>query len=218
MVWRWVLGIIVLLIALLCWTRVGALVTLGDETTVDVKVGLLHIQLVPGKERAPRRKKPKTEAPESGTAGEKKRSKPTLEDIRDAVDTLLPPLKRALHRTRRGIRVAPMRLTLTVGGQEDPAAAAKLYGEINAGIWVWMPPLEQFLNIPDPQIHTEVDFQAEKTQVEGTLGVTIRIGTLLAVGAGIAIPALRWFLRFTKRHRETKQPLPAPEKSGAGAA
>lgn len=219
MVWPWVLGVIVLLIALLCWTRVGALIALGDETAVDVKVGLFHFQVVPGREKAPKKKKPRKAKPEAEEEGEERpRSKPTLEDIRDGLTTLLPPLKRALRRTRRGIRVNPMCLALTLGGQEDPAATAKLYGEINAGIWAGMPTLERLLDIPDPRIHTEVDFQAERTRVEGTLGVTIRIGTLLAVGFGIAIPALRWFLRFTKRHRKTKQPLPAPEKSGAGAA
>lgn len=217
MVWRWILLGLILLIALLCWTRAGALVTLGDTVCVDVKVGLFRFQVVPGRVKAPKKKKPKKEEADTGEGKKKSIPKPTLEDIRDAVRTLAPPLKRALRRTRRGIRVAPLRLSLTLGGQEDPAAAASLYGEINAGIWSGMPVLERLLDIPDPQLHTEVDFMAERTQVEGTVGVTIRIGTVLAVGFGIAIPALRWFLRFTRRHRKKKS-LPAPEESGAGAA
>lgn len=214
MVWRWILGVLVLLIALLCWTRAGALVTLGDAVTVDVRVGLFRFRAVPGR---PKEKKPKKEKKDAEVGAEKKSSvpRPGLEDIRDAARTLLPPLRRALRRTRRGIRISPLRLALTLGGQEDPAAAAKLYGELNAAIWTGMPPLEQVLDIPDPQLHTEVDFEAERTRAEGTVGITIRIGTLLAVGFGIAVPALRWFLRFLRRHRKS---APVAEESGAGAA
>lgn len=214
MVWRWILGVLVLLIALLCWTRAGALVTLGDTVTVDVRVGLFRFRAVPGR---PKEKKPKKEKKDAEVGAEKKSSvpRPGLEDIRDASRTLLPPLRRALRRTRRGIRISPLRLALTLGGQEDPAAAAKLYGELNAAIWTGMPPLEQVLDIPDPQLHTEVDFEAERTRAEGTVGITIRIGTLLAVGFGIAVPALRWFLRFLRRHRKS---APVAEESGAGAA
>lgn len=216
MVWRWVLGGFILLIAVLCWTRAGVLMTLGDTTTVCVKVGLFRFQIVPGGKKAPKKKK---EKPDAGEDGKKKKpmSKPGLEDIQDAVRTLAPPLKRALGRTRRGIHITPLRLSLTAGGKEDPAAAAKLYGEINAAVWTGMPVLERLLDIPDPRIHTEVDFEAEKTRVEGTVGVSIRIGTALAVGFGIAVPALRWFLRYTRRHRN-KKPRPAPEESGARAA
>lgn len=216
MVWRWILGVLFLLVLLLCRTRAGVLVTLGDAVTVDVKAGLFRFRVFPGKKKPPGRKKPKGK-PDAGGNGEKKRSipKPSLEDIRDAVRTLAPPLKKALHRTRRGIRIAPLRLSLTVGGRADPAAAAELYGELNAAVWTGMPVLERLLDIPDPRIHSEVNFEAEGTQVKGTVGISIRVGTVLAVGFGIAVPALRWFLRYTRGHRKKG---PAPEESGARAA
>ncbi len=216
MLWRWILGGFILLIALLCWTRAGVLITLGDAVTVHVKVGLLRFQVVPGREKAPKKKKAEPDAQEGG---KKKKSipKPGLEDIRDAVRTLAPPLKRALGRTRRGIRIDPLGLSLALGGHEDPASAAKLYGELNAAVWTGMPVLERLLDIPAPGIHTEVDFDAVKTRAEGTVGISIRIGTALAVGFGIAVPALRWLLRYMRRHRK-KKPWSAPEMSGAGAA
>lgn len=216
MVWRWILGVLFLLVLLLCRTRAGVLVTLGDAVTVDVKAGLFRFRIFPGKKKPPGRKKPKGK-PDAGGNGEKKRSipKPSLEDIRDAVRTLAPPLKKALRRTRRGIRIAPLRLSLTVGGRADPAAAAELYGELNAAVWTGMPVLERLLDIPNPRIHSEVNFEAEGTQVKGTVGISIRVGTALAVGFGIAVPALRWFLRYTRGHRKKG---PAPEESGARAA
>ena len=63
----------------------------------------------------------------------------------------------------------------------------------------------------------EVDFEEEKTRAEGTVGISIRIGTVLAVGFGIAVPTLRCFLRYMRTHRKKKL-RSAPEKSGAGAA
>ena len=54
-----------------------------------------------------------------------------------------------------------------------------------------------------------------KTKLEGEVGVTARIGTLLAVGATIGFPALKWFLGFQKKH---KQPQPAKEPEQAAPA
>lgn len=215
MAWRWVLGILVLLILLLCRTRAGVLVTLGDALRVDVKLGWFRFQVVPGRERQKKPPKKKDETVRYGGEEEKKsRSKPSLEEIRDAVRTLLPPLKRVLARTRRGIRVEPLRLSLILGGREDPAAAAKLYGELNAAVWAGMPQLERLLNVPDPRIHIEVDFDAEESRTEGSVGAAIRIGTALAVGFGIGIPALRWLLRYMRRHRKEEKQRPAPAASG----
>ena len=215
MVWRWVLGILALLILLLCRTRAGVLVTLGAALRVDVKLGWFRFQVVPGRERQKKPPKKKDETARDGGEEEKKSpSKPSLEEIRDAVRTLLPPLKRALARTRRGIRVEPLRLSLILGGREDPAAAAKLYGELNAAVWTGMPQLERLLDIPDPRIHIEVDFDAEESRTEGSVGAAIRIGTALAVGFGIGIPALRWLLHYMRRHRKEEKQRPAPAASG----
>ena len=171
-------------------------------------------------------KKPKRAEPETPPK-EKKKKKPrkepgegrpkpsfTLEDGKDALRTLIPPLKQALGRTRRGIRVKPLRLSLVLGGREDPAASAQLYGELQAAVWGGMPFLERLLDIRDTYIHMDVDFNASGTAVEGEAGVSLRIGTLLAVGFGLAFPALGWFLRWRKRCR-TRPPKPGKEPGKA---
>ena len=213
----WILGILLALLVLLCLTRVGVHALFGDALALDGKIGPFRIHILPGKKqdkkREKRAKEPK-EAEKSEEKAEKKPCfpKPSMADIREAVSVLWPPLKRALNRTRRGVRIHPMDLCVTLGGQEDPAAAAQLYGEAHAGVWAVMPVLERLLVIPEPHIHIGIDFNASETKVEGELGVTARVGTLLAVGATVAFPALKWFLRYRKKQK--KQP---PEPKAATA-
>ena len=213
----WILGILLALLVLLCLTRVGVHALFGDALALGAKIGPFRIHILPGKKqdkkREKRAKEPK-EAEKSEEKAEKKPCfpKPSMADIREAVSVLWPPLKRALNRTRRGVRIHPMDLCVTLGGQEDPAAAAQLYGEAHAGVWAVMPVLERLLVIPEPHIHIGIDFNASETKVEGELGVTARVGTLLAVGATVAFPALKWFLRYRKKQK--KQP---PEPKAATA-
>lgn len=212
MVWLWILAVIVLLTVLLCRTRVGAWAAFGGgDLRLDVQFGFLRVQILPAKPKKakkPPKKKKQTPPKKEPEAGKPKLSF-TLEDGKDALRTLLPALKRALGRTRRGIRIQPLRLSLTLGGREDPAAAAQLYGELQAAVWTGMPLAEKLLDIRDPYLHTGVDFEASAPAAEGEVGITLRIGTLLAVGFGLAFPALGWFLRWRKR---CKHRPPKPEK------
>lgn len=221
MVWLWILAVIVLLTVLLCRTRVGAWAAFGGgDLRLDVQFGFLRVQILPAKPKKakkPPKKKKQTPPKKEPEAGKPKLSF-TLENGKDALRTLLPPLKRALRRFGRGIRVKPLRLSLVLGGQEDPAAAAQAYGEIQAAVWTGMPLLERLVDVRDVYIHTDVDFMASAAAVEGEAGVTIRIGTLLAMGFGLAFPALGWFLRWRKRckarppkpERKTKKPKGHP--------
>ena len=197
----WILSIIAVLILLLCLTRVGAQVVLKDgSATVDVRVSVFRIRVFPEKETAAKEKKEKKKKTKDQSK-KKAFPKPTLEDIKDAVKTLWPPLKKAIGRVRRGIRLSPLDLSVTLGGLDDPAKTAELDGYIHAGVWTAMPVLEAGVDIPDPHIHIGTDFTTE-----GEIGLTARIGTLLATGLGVGIPALRWFLKYRKK---TKKQTPA---------
>lgn len=192
-----------MLIVLLCLTRVGAQVAMKDgSATVDVRVSLFHIRVYPKKEKPEKEKKEQKEKKKKDKAKKKSFPKPGLEDIKDAVKTLWPPLKKAVGRVRRGIRVNPMDVSLTLGGQDDPAKTAELYGYLHTGMWNAMPVLEKGLDIPDPHIHIGIDFNTPKTEIEGELGITARIGTLLAAGLSVGIPALRWFLKYRKKMKK----------------
>lgn len=225
--------LIVLLIVLLLRTRVGVWAALDREKNLrlDARFGVFRFHILPAKPKKPRAekkpKKPKKEKPPKAEKPEQK--KPglsfALEDLEDALRTVLPALGRALSRLGRGIRIKPLRVSLTLAGLEDPAAAAKRYGIIQAAVWGGMPQLERLVDIRDPYIHTDVDFLAEDTAVEGEAGITLRVGTLLAMGFGVAFPALGWFLRWRKRcktrppkpEKKPKEPPEAPEPENPAA-
>ena len=209
------------LLLALCWTRIRVLAAFsGGAVTLDVRFGLLRFRSFPARE-APQEKEearpqkgpPGETAPKA--VGDKKRTLPkfTLGDAREAAAVLWPPLKRALGRTRRGIRIEPLDLSLTVGAAGDPAAGAALYGELHCAVWTGMPMLEQVLCIPSPHIHLGIDFDTEKTGLDGSLGVSIRMGTALAVAVGIGRPAVGWLLGVRKRQRTGNEP---PETGASG--
>ena len=215
----WILGVLLALIVLLCVTRVGVHAVFGETLLLDAKIGWFRIHILPLKE-------PHKNAEERGKEAEKAKKpeekatkkppfpKPSFADIRDAASTLWPPLKRALDRTRRGLRIVPLDLSMTLGGSNDPASAAQLYGELNAAVWSAMPVLEQLLVIPSPHIHIGIDFDETRAKLKGEVGVSARIGTLLAVGAIVGFPTLKWILQYKKK--QDKQP-PEPETEPATA-
>lgn len=208
----WIIGILAALLALLCRVRVGVRVTLtGRAAEVEARVGLLHFGVYPGKPRQEPQKSPPETAKQPAEPSRK--GKPTLsrftaQDLREAAQALWPPLRRALGRTRRGIRVQPLTVSVTLGGAADPAETARVYGLLHAGIWTVMPVLEELLDIRDPGIHLGLDFDAPETEARGCVGASIRIGTLLAVALGVGIPALRWLSTFQKR-KKTAEPTQA---------
>ena len=108
----------------------------------------------------------------------------------------------------------PLRLSLTIGGEEDPADAAQLYGEVHGAVWTVMPAAEQLVDIRDPYIHVGIDFDAQTTTADGTLGISIRLGTVLRMAFSLGLPAIRWFLNFQKNHTEVKK-QPAASTEGA---
>ena len=217
MIALWILGILAALILLLCLTRVGVLVKFREELAVTVRFGCLKLQVLPVKKKPPKHEKePKEEQKEKPRPDKPKKAfpKPTFSDMRDAARVLWPPLKKALRRTRRGVRINPLDVSVILGGQAEPADAAQLYGELHGAVWTGMPVLEQLLVIPRPHIHLDIDFTAEETKILGSVGFSARIGTLLRIGMTVAIPGLRWLLAYMKKKKQA--PVGKDESNGHG--
>ena len=190
----WIIGGILLLLILLLLLRVGVHLRFGEQLELTVIAGPARIQLLPRPEKTEQKTKQKKKA--KGEAQEEKkpakqREKLSLsfEDVRSALPYLWEGLKRALARTRRRMRIDPLRLSVVFAG-EDPAAVAQTYGWASSAMWTLMPQLERLLKIPDPHIHLGTDFGAARTQIEGEAGVAFRIGDLLIIGLGFGIPLL----------------------------
>lgn len=127
----------------------------------------------------------------------------TAADVKEAAQTLWPPLKKALGRTRRSIRLDSMTVSVTIGAADDPAAGAEAYGWASGAMFNIMPALEELVRVPDPSVHIGLDFDSTATRAAGDIGLSVRIGTLIAVGFGTGVPVLRWLTDLKKKQQQT---------------
>lgn len=196
-----VIGIILLIFLLIGLLRVGALVSFGEALCVRVRVGPLRLTVYPEKKKAkPAAEKPQPEEkPAQKPRKKRPLPKPTFEDLLDLAETAFSALGAAARRACQRLRVDPLEVTVVFGG--DGADAAIRYGKASAAMYAVMPRLEACLHIPDPSLHLRVDFDAEGTSAAGTVGVSLRVGDLLVIGLTLAIPMLKWYLRFRRAHR-----------------
>lgn len=207
MIWLWILGILILLAVLIARTRIGAQVRFGDgPLSAVLTIGPFRVPLTGEDEKAPAKK-------ENALPSKRILSKVTAADVKEAAAALWPPLKKALGRIRRGIRVDPMTVSVTIGAADDPAAGAETYGMAHGLVWTVMPALEKLIEIPDPGIHVGLDFESSVTGVRGEIGVKARIGTLLAVALQVGLPVLGWLSDWKKKHQA--DPPKQAEKTAA---
>lgn len=211
-----IIGVVLLCCLLLSLLRLGVVAELGDELRVRLRIGPIRLTILPKKEKKPKAKKPKKPKKEKNAAAKKHPlPKPRFAELRALVRTALDALGKTLRRTCKRTRIDPLELCVTFAG--DPAEAAKNYGYANAAIWSVMPHLEELFYIPAPSITLRMDFQAEKTRVEGTVGVTLRVCDLLAIALTLALPLGRWFLAFRRAHAKDTPKVP-PEGTAESAA
>ena len=219
MIWLWILVGLAAFFALLCLMRLHLQADFEETVSLVLRIGPVSLQLLPQKKITEEKQKeaPQKQGETPGALMEKLKSvpRPSASDIRDAWQALGPVVKKALRRTRRGIRILPLTVSVILGGREDPARTAEHYGYANAAVWSVMPALEQLVKIPDPSIHIGMDFDTADTQFRGRIGISMRIGTLILLALGISIPAFRWFRRYLKRKKQEKNVHQHPAGSPA---
>ncbi|MCL2003315.1 MAG: DUF2953 domain-containing protein [Oscillospiraceae bacterium] len=74
-----------------------------------------------------------------------------------------------------------MRLRLAIAGEDDPCAAALLYGRLHTAWGILYPLLDETLRFKKRRIEFKLDFDSAKTVWEGDFSVTISIGRLIGV-------------------------------------
>lgn len=211
-----ILGAVLGLTLLLMLLRVGVEAAFGEGgTRVWLRIGLLRFRIVPAKKK-PKQEKKTEKKPETAKKAAKpaeKKRKLTLAEWKKGAELLLPALYKALRRTRRAIRVQPLRLHITLGG-DDPAAVGQRYGWGQALLWTVMPQAEQLLTIPDPHIRLDADFDGGGSRCEGEVGVRFRIGSMLLISLALLPPMLRW-LRLLRAAKDAEAATAKPEKQTA---
>ena len=205
-----VIGIILLVFLLIGFLRVGAIVSFGDKLRVKLRVGAIKLTVLPKKEGKPKKPKKEKEPKEEKPEGEEKKPrkkpsipKPTLDDILDLAETALSALGAMARRACRRTRIDPLDVTIVFGGC-DPADVALTFGIANSAIYALMPRAEERFCIPDPSLHLRMDYGAEGTTFDGSVGLSLRVCDLFAIVFALVIPMAKWFLRFKKAHKGEK--------------
>ena len=205
-----ILGVIAALIVVILCLRVSVTASFGDELHVTVQIGPMKLPVVPPPEKKHKKEKPKKEKPAAENGKQSVKEKKKLDfhlnaaDIRAALSAIWRAMQGALRRAGRRIRIDPMCMSIVLG-DENPANTAEWYGWVNAAVWTVMPWLEKTVHMPDPQVHMAMDFNAVETKVSGTVGISYRIGDLLAIGFAAAGPLLRFLIPFLKRQKAIKK-------------
>lgn len=202
-----ILGVIVVLMIVLLCLRVGVTIRFGDELRVTARIGPKSIQIIPPPEK--KQKEKQTAKPSAAKAAKPKDKKKldlhlTFDDVRGALNAVWRAIQGALRRAGKRIRIDPMELSF-VFGDENPVNTAQWYGWANTAMWTVMPRLEEWIHIPDPHIHMEMDFTAAETKVSGTVGASYRIGDLLAIGFAAAGPVLKFGIPFLRKQKAIKK-------------
>lgn len=197
-----ILGAIVLLIIIVLLLRVGVLVTLTDTLTVLLRIGPAAIPLYPAAEKKEKPTPKKEKAASKAQPKEKKKLSLdiTRQDVQEALKAVWQALEGVLRRIGRRIRITPCEVSVVVGGPW-PDKVAEQYGLVSAAVWTVMPRLEQLIHIRDPYIHLDVDFNAPATNVEGQLGLYLRVGDLIAIAFAALMPMLKFYFPFRRRQK-----------------
>ena len=211
-----ILGVILLIFLLIGFIRVGAVVSFGEALCVRLRIGPLKLTILPKKKKAKKKKKEKPKQEEQVEEEEKpkkKRKLPKLSlgEIVDLIETALTALGVVIRRVCKRLRIDPLDVTVRLGGY-DPAAIAQTFAYASAALYALMPKAEELFYIPDPSLHLRMDFDEPSTTADGSVGLSLRICDLFAILFTLAVPLLKWFIRYKKAHKGEK-----PDHRGAAA-
>lgn len=212
MIGWYILGGLIVLIIGVNRLRVGVHIRFGPELRVWAILGPKKVQLIPKPAPQPKKekkpKKPKEPKPEAEEKPKEKKGLPlSLDELRELLPAVWESLQRVLHNVGKRIRIDPLYLNVVFGGS-DPCETAEWYGAACSAMWAVMPRLERLVQLPDPELHFNVDFSAESTKASGEIGVYFRIGDFVAIGCSAVPPLFKWFLGYRKRSRQ------APKQTG----
>ena len=205
-----ILGVIVAIIAAIMLVPVGADISyINGELKVSAKVCGILLQLIPKQpadEMAQKHKKPKKEK-------KKKPPKPQDEAKPDKKlnlnfnrDELLALVKAALKGLGKFGKITVDRFLLHfVSGGNDPYNTAMTYNYVNAALSSLAPLCKTRFIVKDADVWTDVDFTADKMNIDFALCIVIRIGQAARAGLAVAFGALKILIRNKLRLRKERR-------------
>lgn len=206
--------ILLLLAVLLVPARVRFSYDRG-EMGLWLQYGPWKLTLYPGKEaeKSGEEEKPKKKKPKKGKkekAAKSPKAPVNREQIFYAAGKLPPILGRALRRTRRSIRLGPLKLHLLIAGP-DPSDTAVLFGKLEAALGAALPALHRTVRVSEQDIRLFPDFTAERMDCIADIGLGIRPWDVLGIGVRAGGSLVKFYLGWRKLAS------PVPEKTEKAA-
>lgn len=202
----WIIGGIILLIALLLLLSVTVYVKIGE--TVQVKIGAcgLRFTVFPSKEKEKKGKKPekarrkKPEKPKAAVPEEKAGARSFSETAAFAVAILKAVVPGAVELVRK-IRVTRMRVFLSVGA-EDADTAAVRYGQTCAGVYGVLACIDKAMTLKVKEVNVVPDFVTGEVRYDISFCAKLRIGSAAAAALGILFKLAAVFLRRPEKRAD----------------
>jgi len=148
------------------------------------------------------KKTKETSASEENKTKAKRKLK--LKLSREELLSLLKVVLKGFGKFGRKFKVDRFLLDITVGGN-DPYNTAMSYAYINSALSAVAPICAERFDVKDCCVQTDINFMAEKTDIDFGLAMSIRIGQLLNVAFTILFGALWILLKNKIRLRHEKK-------------
>lgn len=208
-----VLGLVLVVLLIVLFVPVGADIAYeGGQFRLSAKVCGILLQLLPRKrEKKKKEKKPKkpkkpkepkksTGQPAEGEPKKKKKLSFTKEELFEILQRVLRGLGKfgKLHVDRF--------LLHYVAGGKDPYDTAVTFAYVNAAISSLAPVCGEKFIVKDYDIQTDIDFTADKMQVDFGLCITLRLWQFVHAGLAAANGAIAVLIKSKLRQfREKRQ-------------
>lgn len=199
-----ILGVVAALLLALLLMPLRVCFTFGDSLSLWVKIGPKTIVLLPKAKKAAKPKEEAAPAEEAPAKPKKQRPKPTRDEVFDLIAAVWKGIKWLLKRMGKHITIDPVECYATIGGR-DPAQVAQLFGYANTAMWTVLPYLQETTNMPHPEVHVRMDFDASGITAQGKLGIKFTLFGVLRISFGLAWPVLKWLLSFLRAAKKREK-------------
>lgn len=170
----------------------------GQKPSMELSVLCFKKKLLGG-EKKPKeekeKKKEETSPPESEEETVKK--DPFFGSVGEAVE-LIRGILSPVGKFITGIRIAKLRLFMSVGGS-DAAATAIRYGQLQAAVHLSLTELRKYFRVRAKEISITPNFFTEKTTVQLFFEVRISIGSIVIAALRAAKIFIRYLIKYKRK-------------------